>query len=235
MARKQSGKSEMRRIIAEWAKAHADASGLSDETIGDRIGLTRDQFNKLKNGKRRALWEEVAQLSQLFRTEPPTHLSLEGTVPVRKFISLRNSVAAGVWLETTKLMIIPKKIDVGVLPGQAFQQLEHYARRVEDGHADLVVPQGYYVICVNYHDARKSLNHGDTVVIQRNRRDLSSEDSFVSELSIRKLIRGDDDKWILSGLCSIPHLVADIPYAGDTDEIKIIDLIVNSVGMVTVA
>lgn len=231
MALNKDSKSEMRQRIAAWISKFAEASDLTDDAIAAKIGLKRDQFNKLKNGHRNALWQEVVLLAQVFKTEAPANLSLESGTPVSKFISLRNSVAIGVWREEDKLMAFSGRLEVELLPSPAFRGLDHYGRRVDDGHADLFVSMGYYVICVDYHSARKALNHGDYVVIQRNRGDLSENGKAVSEISIRRLMR-EGDRWMLEALCSTPGIVSDLDYDADTDDVRICELIVNRIGPV---
>lgn len=228
MAQKKS-KTEMQERLAGWMRRLADLSGKNDEEIAAAIGLSRDAFNKLKNGKRNALWHEVVSLAHFFAVEPPTNLSLETTVSVRQLMMLRKSVANGIWREESQDMITPAELQAEILPSTGFQDLEHFARRVDDGHADIFVPMGFYVVCVNYKDARTAPNHGDYVVVQRRRPDTSSDGKSMVELSVRRLER-HNKQWRLKGLCSIPGIVSDIDYVEDTDELALLDLVVNRIG-----
>lgn len=228
MAQKKS-KTEMRERLASWIKRWATASGKNDEQIADAIGMSRDQFNKLKNGKRNAIWHEVVTLAHFFAVDPPTNLSLETMVSVRQPMILRKSVANGIWREESQDMITPAVLHADIIPSTGFQDLQHFARRVDDGHADIFVPMGFYVVCVNYKEARTAPNHGDYVVVQRRRLDISSDGKSMAELSVRRLER-HNKQWRLKGLCSTPGVVSDLDYAGDTESLTVLDLVVNRIG-----
>lgn len=231
MTNENHSKSEMQSRVAAWIKHHSKASGMKDAEIASRIGLSRDEFNKLKNNRRNALWHEVVLLSQLFATDAPVSLVLESTKPVSKSVALRNSVAVGVWREARD-MALSARMEIIELPIVGLDDgLERFVRRVDDGHADLFVPMGFLIAGVEYHLARTELRQGDYVVIERRRGDLSDRSAMLIELSVRRIAKRHG-KWILEGCCSVKNTVQDIEYSPDDTQVGIVDLVIMRLGPV---
>jgi len=119
-------------------------------------------------------------------------------------------------------------VTLGTIPVYQMQSndysgVEQYARHVDDDHACGYVCAGYYVICVDYHAARKSLASGDRVVIQRTM--IAENGITLSEMTIRRTV-ARDGKWFLVHEGRAEDAVPDIEYTGDAPGIKLCDLII---------
>jgi hypothetical protein len=216
----------------EQEKRAAHGEEFSQGDLADELSaalkkrVNREAINRMMAGTQKFEFAVVVKMAQLFESELPINLSVAPNRTVGKIYVLRNSVAIGVWREEDKVMNAPSSMSVKITPIPAYEGLEHFARYVEDGHADTYVPKYFYVLTVNYQEARQSLNHGDNVIIERRRTDLSDKGQILRELSIRRLIK-NGDKWLLQSLCSVPNVVPDHEYDGDTDELLIRELIVH--------
>ena len=219
----QQSTTELQRILLAWIKRQMNENDLTDEEVASAIGVNRAVFNKLKNGTRPARWSEVVKLSHLFSSEPPTHLPLVSGNLVRNFISLRQNVALDVWRRAEAPMS-KGNLEVRQIANDAYEGLEQYARLVEDEHASTYVLKGFYLICVDYQCARPHPIHGDYVVIER-RRAASDRTDELLELSVRQLVRRGGG-WSLRSLADASALIPDIPYDGDTPNLRICDLII---------
>jgi hypothetical protein len=196
------------------------------ERIAELIGTRRESLSRMRKGTQGVPYHIVVNLAQLAESEQPVRLSLEPMEPVYKNYQLRQSLASGSWLEEKKIMLSTATLAAKVLPDEAFSGLLHIARRVDDNHADIFVPKGFYVLTVPYFEARSALNHNDEVVIERSRSDLSTDGASLKEVSIRRLVKSGDT-WTLQSLCTTPNVVSDLPYEGETEELKILELILN--------
>lgn len=194
--------------------------------VAEIIGSKREALIRIKTSNQGIPYEAVVKLAQLSKSAPPSLLTLETKHPVSKVYQLRESVAAQSWLEEEKIMAVPAQLSAKVLPDEAYSELTHIARHVDDSHADLFVPKGFYILTVPYFDARPTLHHNDYVVIERSRTDTSVPRKKYKELTIRQL-KKNGKNWILKSCSSVPELAADIDYSGDTDDLQILELILN--------
>jgi predicted XRE-type DNA-binding protein len=223
MAQKKSKLTEFRRLFAAWVQHHAKTNGLSDATLAESLGISQPSFNKLKNGNRTAKFEEAAILSHIFSAELPTHLKLATQEPVRKVIALRQNAAANVWRRIEPSMSTAQ-LSVSQFSNEKYNHLEQFSHFVEDEHANGYVPKNFYVICVNYFDAREALVQGDMVLVERTRSFTPAEGGDLVETSIRRLVRKGDG-WTLEAINPDRERYPDIAYAEDAPGIKITGLI----------
>jgi predicted XRE-type DNA-binding protein len=224
MGEKQTTASDFRRLFAAWVRHHASEKSLSDTVIADALGVSQSSFNKLKNGNRTAKFEEAAILSHLFSAELPIDLKLANQRPVRKLIALRQNVAADVWRRKETIMLTAK-LSVLQFPNEKYDNLDQFAHFVEDEHANGYVPKNFYIVCVNYSDARRAPLHGDMVVIERHRLFAPEEGGDLIEASIRRLAKRGD-RWLLESVSSNPTRYPEIVYGGDSSQLKITGLII---------
>jgi predicted XRE-type DNA-binding protein len=224
MNQKPTSASEYRQRFAAWVKHHAAQKKLSDAALAEALGVSQSSFNKLKNGNRTAKFEEAAILSQLFSAELPIDLKLATQQPVRKLIDLRQNVAADVWRRKETIMATAK-LSVSQFTNEKYDNLEQFAHYVDDEHANGYVPKNFYVICVEYSEARSTLLHGDMVVIKRCRPFTTEEDGKLIETSIRRLAKRGD-RWMLESIGTDRSKYPDIAYGGDTPNLKIAGLII---------
>jgi predicted XRE-type DNA-binding protein len=224
MGQKQATSSDFLRLFAAWVQHHAKTQGLKDAALAKALGVSQSSFNKLKNGKRIAKLEEAAILSHLFSAELPTHLKLATQHPVRKLISLRQNVASNVWRRKESIMPTAQ-LSVSQFPNEKYDDLEQFAHLVEDEHANGYVLKNFYVICVNYSDARSAPSHGDMVVVERTRPFPPEEGGDLVETFVRRLARRGD-RWLLESVSSDHSRHPDIPYSGDTPNLRISGLII---------
>jgi transcriptional regulator with XRE-family HTH domain len=224
MRQKPTTSSEFRELFAAWIRHHAKEKGLSDGSIAEALGVSRPSFNKLKNGKRTAKHEEAAKLSQLFSADPPTQLKLAPQHPVRKLVSLRQNVVANVW-RRNEVIMPTGLLSVLQFPNEKYDNCDQFAHYVEDEHANGYVPKNFYVICVNYSEARSAPLHGDMVVIERYRTFTPEEGGDLTETTIRRLAKRGD-RWLLESVSTDRARYPDIAYGGDAPHLKILGLII---------
>jgi predicted XRE-type DNA-binding protein len=224
MGEKHTTASDFRRLFAAWVRHHVKEKGLSDTAIADALGVSQSSFNKLKNGNRTAKFEEAAILSRLFSAELPIDLKLANQRPVRKFIDLRQNVAADVWRRKEAIMSTAK-LSVLQFPNEKYDNLEQFAHFVEDEHANGYVPKNFYIVCVNYSDARSVPLHGDMVVIERHRLFGPEDGGDLIEASIRRLVKRGE-RWVLESVSTNPARYPEIVYGGDVPQLKITGLII---------
>lgn len=219
-------------LYAEWlAKAlqfAKDEKGLSHTAVGKLTGINRTSLSKAKLGPRteggRALKApEVALISQVTGYPEPTHLPVANVEIMTDLIGLKMAVAAGIWREGSKT-VVSGTLKVRELYEPAYEGLKQYGRLLEDSHADLYAPKGFYVICVDYSDANLALNDGQIVVVERLQHANSTP---LIEVTVREVVRREG-KWILDPLCSAPDLLEPIEYAGQTDTLRITDLVIGA-------
>lgn len=210
-----------------WAKWVAEALAHAKRTRG----LTRDGvaallssidgpgLSKLKAGGRELTAPEVTELSRITGFPPPVDLIVVSVDIMTDFIPLRTGVAAGIWREESiSLSASPLRVHEFFEP--AYSGLKQHARLVEDNHADLYAPKGFYVICVDFKQAKTSLNDGDIVIIERFR---MVDDAALIESLIKEVCRRDGE-WFLDPLSNSAQ-IDPIPYAGDSDTVRICDLV----------
>lgn len=213
-----------RRRIAAWLRQVQKQSELNDTELGKLMGVSRFAFNRAKLGKREVKQHEVTNLSRALQVAPPGHLTLAKEKPTVTLLYLHNSVAAGVWREENTMPV--QKLQVYEVHQPEFDGLEKFLRMVEDDHANLYCPRGFYIVCVNYSDARETPLHNDKVVVEVMRPSGLGHNKAASERTIRQIVK-KHGRWVLQSLSSSPSNFPDIPYAGDTDEIRICDLIIS--------
>lgn len=209
----------------QLAALKAQDSIYTIEKVALEIGLNREALTRIKGGKQGIPYEAVVKLAQLSKSAPPTLLTLESKHPVSKVYELRQSVSAKSWLEEEKIMAVPAQLSAKVLPDEAYSELTHIARHVDDSHADLFVPKDFYILTVPYFDARSTLHHNDYVVIERARTETTPRKRY-KELTIRQLKKRGKN-WLLKSCSSVPELAEDLEYSGDTDDLKVLELILN--------
>jgi hypothetical protein len=163
-------------------------------------------------------------LSHLFSAELPIDLTLATQQPVRKLIDLRQNAAADVWRRKETIMTTAK-LSISQFSNERYDNLEQFAHFVEDEHANGYVPRGFYVICVNYSEARTAPLHGDMVAIRRCRVFTAEDGGNLVETSIRRLVNRND-RWILESASTDRSLYPDILYGGDNPQLKIAGLII---------
>lgn len=219
-------------VYAQWwreALAYAfDTKKLSQTKIAEMMGISRPSLSKAKNGPggprgRKITAREVAELSRISGYPQPTQLPVANEEVMTDLVGLKMAVAAGIWREESKA-VYSGTINVRELHEPAFDGLKQYGRLIEDFHADLYAPKGFYVICVDYSDARLTLNVGQIVIVERFQ---NADHTPLVEVTVREVTRRDG-KWYLDPLCSDPDALKPIEYDGDTDTLRISDLVIGA-------
>lgn len=215
---------------AEWlreALAYANDRGISQSKVSTLTGINRTSLSKAKRGPRdragRALKaREVALISRVTGYGIPTQLQVALERVMTDFLKLKMPAASGLWREVSKA-VSPWTLEVGQFHYPAYEGIEQYARLVENDHADKFVPKGFYVICINYQEAKASLNDGDVVVVERLK---EIDGKTLIETTIRRLTLRKG-KWTLDTLGSGDDAGEPIPYTGDTNKTRICDLVLG--------
>ena len=207
---------------AAWVHEALDYAASRGLTLGkvaeqmttvDRAGLS-----KMRYGGRGVSGPEVTELSRATGFQPPVDLVVANVEIMTDFIPQRPGVATGIWREESNTVSVsPLRVREFLDP--VYSGLKQDARLIEDNHADLYANKGFYVICVDYHDARTAPNDGDIVVIERLR---PFDGSNLIETSIREVARRDG-KLFLNSLSSTRS--DSIPYNGDTETLRISALV----------
>jgi len=220
---------EPKSLAAAWAKWVKDALRHAKKTRG----LTRNKvaalissvdgsgLSKLTGGGRELSATEVTEIARATGFPPPVDLVLVDVDIMTDFIPLKTGVAAGIWREES-IAVSASPLRVHEFFEPAYAGLKQHARLIEDSHADLYAPKGFYVICVDYNQAKTSLNDGNIVVIERLRPGNGSDhliESLIKEIARR------DGEWFLDSLAINSAQIEPIPYSGDTDTLRIRDLV----------
>lgn len=202
-----------------------DEKRMSQSEVSRRTGINRTSLSKAKLGShRRALkaWE-VALISQVTGYPEPTHLPIASDEIMADLIGLKMAVAAGIWREGSNA-VYSGTLKVRELHEPAYDGLKQYGRLIEDSHADLYAPKGFYVICVDYSDANLALNDGQIVVVERLQ---LVGGTPVIETTVREVARREG-KWHLDPLSSDPDKLQPIEYGGPTETLRITDLVIGA-------
>lgn len=211
-----------------WARWVTEALAFAK----DRKGLGRDEvaamlptidgsgLSKIQKGGRKLTAPEVTEISRATGYPVPVELVVVTADIMTEFIPLQASVAAGIWREGSK-PVPTSMLRVREIYEPAYAGLRQHGRLLLDNHADLYAPKGFYVICVDYHTAKSALNDGDIVVVQRLQP--IPGDSLIEE-TVRAITRRDG-AWYLDPLTESGQ-VEPISYSGETDTLRIVDLVI---------
>lgn len=112
-------------------------------------------------------------------------------------VRVQGEVHAGAWYDYSPVNIFNVDGDPSLdkyKPGWAvndpdFADLKQFALRIIGNSINKLAPDGHFAVCVNYEDARSSIQDGDVVVVERRRAGLT-------EATI-KIARGEPGKWEL--------------------------------------
>jgi hypothetical protein len=208
-----------------YAKQH---KGLTRDQIAELAEINPTSLSKAKNGrvgaKGRALsGGEVTKLSRVTGYALPPHLIVENETVVYDALRLKLNLAAGVWREESKA-VSTSQIRVRVAYDPAYESMDRYARLLDDDHAIQYAPKGFYLICVDYRDARKTKIDGDIVVVERRQPGGSGN---LSEITVKEL-RLRQGQWYLDSLAAEGHTEEPILYSDNSRTLRILDLVISA-------
>ena len=217
-----------RSLVEAWAKWVAaalqfakDNAGLKRDDVAARLStIDGSGLSKIVKGGRKLTAPEVTEISLATGYPMPVELGVVSIDIMTEFVPLQASVSAGIWREESK-PVPTSMLRVREIYEPAYAGLKQHGRLLLDNHADLYAPKGFYVICVEYHAAKTALNDGDVVVIQRLQP--IPGDNLIEE-TVRSIARRDGE-WFLDPLTESGE-VEPIPYAGETDTLRIVDLVI---------
>lgn len=114
-----------------------------------------------------------------------------------RIVRVQGEVQAGVWYPETPINFYNVDGDPSLdkyKPGWAvddpeYADLRQFALRIVGNSINKLAPDGHFAVCVNYDDARSSIQDGDVVVVEQRRAGLT-------EATI-KIARGSAGKWEL--------------------------------------
>lgn len=207
---------------------YARANGIRRKEIADALGIPPTSVSKLRHGRglnkgRGLRAPEVAILSRVTKYPLPPNFPVALSSSMKDFIKLMQPAAAGVWREGGR-MLASAQLRIRPVEEPTYIDLEQYGRLLEDDHADAFASKGNYVICVDYTSANRPRNHGRIVGVESIRK--SGKETLL-EYTVRQL-EYREGRWYLTSVSRTPDTLAPIPYDGDTDEMRVVDLIIGT-------
>jgi len=217
---------------AEWLKKALDyakdVKGLTRDQVAEQSEINPTSLSKAKNGrvgaKGRALsGPEVTKLSRVTGYPLPPHLIVENETIVYDALKLKLNLAAGVWREESKA-VSTSQIRVRIAYDPAYEGMDRFARLLDDDHAIQYAPKGFYLVCVDYRDARKTKIDGDIVVIERRQPGGAGN---LSDITVREL-RLRQGQWFLDSLAAEDSIEEPILYTDNSRTLRILDLVISA-------
>lgn len=222
-------------LEADYAKWLSDAlayakkhKGLTRNQVAELTGINPTSLSKAKRGRVGSLGRglqgsEVTKLSRVTGFPLPPHLIIENETVVYDAIKLKLNLAAGVWREESKA-VSTSQIRVRVAYDPSYEGMERYARLLDDDHAIQYAPKGFYLVCVDYREARKTRVDGDIVVVERRQ---PGGMGNLSEITVREL-RLRQGQWFLDSLAADGVAEEPILYPENSRSIRILDLVISA-------
>jgi hypothetical protein len=231
MAMKFESPSSLDEIYLKYVRealAHARNTGIRRKEIADALGIQPTSVSKLKHGRgvnkgRGLRAAEVAILSRVTKYPLPPNFPVALSNSMKDFIRLVQPAASGVWREASK-MPVSAQLRIRPIEEPAYIDLDQYGRLIEDDHADDFASKGNYVICVDYTAANRPRNHGRIVGVESLRK---AGNETLLEYTIRQFqYRGG--RWYLASVSKSGDIFEPFPYEGDTEDMRIVDLVIGS-------
>jgi transcriptional regulator with XRE-family HTH domain len=153
-----------------WLSAVMDKTGITQAELGRRVGLERDQINRLLTGKRKWTEQLVGQLAQALSVPHPTYNVVSEKISVSS-VRVIGMVNPMVWTENDFEMDVA--ISIPHVLDSRFEGMEQTAYRVEIDIPGTRISAGTYVITVDFDAARPNgMVAGDLLICSRRRGDL---------------------------------------------------------------
>lgn len=208
-----------------YAKEHKK---LNRDQVANLTGINPTSLSKAKRGMvgpqgRGLSGPEVTNLSRVTGYALWPHLLIENETVVHDTVKLKLNLAAGVWREESKT-VSTSQIRVRAAYDPAYEGLDRYARLLDDDHASQYAPKGFYLVCVDYRDARKTKVDGDIVIIERRQ---PGGTGNLAEITVREL-RLRQGQWFLDSLAPEGLTEEPILYTDNSRTIRILDLVISA-------
>jgi transcriptional regulator with XRE-family HTH domain len=155
---------------------------MSLEDLAEKAGLSTSYVSRLERGERRLNIENLQKFAQALDISPTRLVEaglVDGQVPPHPqynvgMLRVIGEVAAGMWREVSLAEASSSDAEDGdpyppiphVMDAR-YPGLRQFALRVTGNSMNEKFPDGGYVICVNYWDARREKRDGDYVVVER--------------------------------------------------------------------
>ncbi len=186
--------------------------GLSQARLGELVGTTQGQIQKLESGVRKMTIEWAQKLAPALNCEPidlVPHIfkkinaaayvntpSLSKSQAVESVITIpvRGIVAAGLYMDSDT--DVTEEIPIPFSPLAA--RTEQFAFRVSGTSMNKKIPDGAYVLCVPYWHVREAITDKDTVVVERRKAGLierTCKEVVVTATHYELWPRSTDQKW----------------------------------------
>lgn len=155
------------------AKLISDA-GMTPASLSKEIGRGQDYVRDFIVGRKSSLkaedWQRIVE-----RLGVATESSASGQIidldQVAEGMPVLGTAQAGAWLEAIVRDRVEERIPVNRDPRYPFA--EQYALRVSGNSMDQIIPDGSYVICVNFDQSGLPLRPGLIVHVEQTKHDLS--------------------------------------------------------------
>ena len=172
----------------------------------------------------RALGKNPGWLLALDKVQPAEVELTASSVPIAELLSVRSSVAAGIWREHVEWPTDEwYNIEVGPSP---YPGVERFAVRMDGYSMDKTIPPGSNLECVRVAYGRIEPQVGDLVIAERSAHDLT-------ELTCKRLDQDGDD-WLLVAESTKAEFQKPIKIGrpdadgGTDDETRIVGIVVNA-------
>lgn len=150
-----------------WLSAAIARTGITQAELGRRVGLERDQVNRLLTGKRKWTESLVERLAQALSVPLPDYGTVSGVYPL-SVVPMMGTVNHSVWTEGT--FTTGGDVTIPEIPNTKFAGMPQTAYRVDVDIPGTRVTAGTYVITV---DLKKSRPNGyligDMIICERRR------------------------------------------------------------------
>ena len=213
--------------LTDWLLAGLEHAGISQAELGRRLGLQRDQINKVIKGKRRLTAVELQKAEQILGMRAPTEgggPSPASTLTLisrpREHVNLRvvGEVAAGAWREVAYLDFDEIEIPYAIDPKWPREAV--WALRVRGPSINKKADDGDYVAVLDINAAPREFRAGDWVVVQRQRGD-------IVECTVKQ-VGGSPGSWLLYPASTDARFQEPVPLNDSTvDEVRVVGFVLS--------
>lgn len=153
----------------EWLRLQLERTGISQAELGRRIGLHRNQINRLILNRRRWNLDLLGRICCALSVEPPVDIPIRSTsrpVPVVQ-VGVMGMIGPGHWYDRD--VDLELGATVPAVPDRRFPSDEQKAFRVDVDLRNDGVPLGAYVITIPMSRAPQPIREGALIVATRER------------------------------------------------------------------
>lgn len=159
-------------------KKFREAAGLSQQELGDAVGLSRQQIYRLETGKNEIKQALAKNLAEVLRIPWKSLILTEDELDIGQIaatierIPVLGSVQAGAWIEVNPMQDTEEIEYIPVVPDQRYSHARQFALRVAGTSMNRVFPPGQFAVCVDVLESGIQPKNNDIVVVVRRKNGL---------------------------------------------------------------